>query len=153
MAIFSRRKFYANAVALANTLVGTQTTAGTLYGVNSKLHVITVNNSIAIRANLVTDSGMLGGVIESIVEEINPLAYFTTGSTVTNQANIFIVTDKHIDSTDLQHRIRQIGANTSATRLTATTFTYANTSIISAGGNSIDISGTQVVEGTSFTVL
>jgi hypothetical protein len=136
----------------ANTLVGTQTTVGTLYGVNSKLHVITVNNSVAIRANLIPDSGYTGGVIESIVEEVNPLAYYTTGSTITNQANIFIVTDKHVSSTDLQHRIRQIGANAAATRLTATTFTYANTSIISASGNSIDISGTQVVEGTSFTV-
>lgn len=152
MATFDKRKFYANAVALANTLVGTQTTAGTLYGVNAKLHVITVNNSIAIRANLVTDSGILSGVVESIVDEVNPLAYFTTGSTATNQANIFIVTDKHISSTDLQHRIRQIGANSAATRLTSTTFTYANTSIISGGGNSVDISGTQVVEGTSFTV-
>lgn len=137
----------------ANTLVGTQTTAGTLYGVNAKLHVITVNNSIAIRANLVTDSGLTGGVIESIVDELNPLAYFTTGSTVTNQANIFIVTDKHVSSADIQHRVRQLGANTAATRLTATTFTYANTAIRSTGGNLIDVSGTQVVEGTSFTVL
>jgi hypothetical protein len=153
MAIFSRRKFYANAVALANTLVGTQTTAGTLYSVNAKLHVITINNSIAARGNLVLDAGILDGVIESVINEVNPLAYFTTGSTVTNQANIFIVTDKHISSSDLQHRIRQIGANTAATRLTGTTFTYANTSIISAGANSVDISGTQVVEGTSFTVL
>ena len=56
MAIFSRRKFYANAVALANTLVGTQTTAGTLYGVNAKLHVITINNSVAVRGNLVLDA-------------------------------------------------------------------------------------------------
>lgn len=137
----------------ANTLVGTQTTAGTLYGVNAKLHVITVNNSIAIRANLVTDSNFTSGVIESIVDELNPLAYFTTGSTVTNQANIFVVTDKHISSADMQHRIRQLGANAAATRLTSTTFTYANTAIRSAGGNLIDISGTQVVEGTSFTVL
>ncbi len=136
----------------ANTLVGTQTTVGTLYGVNSKLHVITVNNSIAIRANLVTDSGLTGGVIESIVDEVNPLAYYTTGSTATNQANIFIVTDKQVSAADLQHRIRQIGANTAATRLTSTTFTYANTAIQSASGNLIDISGTQVVEGTSFTV-
>jgi hypothetical protein len=136
----------------ANTLVGTQTTVGTLYGVNSKLHVITVNNSIAIRANLVTDSGLTGGVIESIVDEVNPLAYYTTGSTATNQANIFIVTDKQVSAADLQHRIRQIGANAAATRLTSTTFTYANTAIQSASGNLIDISGTQVVEGTSFTV-
>ena len=142
----------------ANTLVGTQTTVGTLYGVNSKLFVITVNaggstTSAPPRGNLVPDSGYTGGVIESIVDEVNPLAYYTTGSTVTNQANIFIVMDRTASASDLQHRIRQIGANTAATRIDSTTFTYANTSIISAGANSVDISGTQVVEGTSFTVL
>ena len=142
----------------ANTLVGTQTTVGTLYGVNSKLFVVTVNaggstTTTTPRGNLVPDSDFTGGVIESIVSEVNPLAYFTTGSTATNQANIFIVADRTLNAGDLQHRIRQIGANAAATRLTATTFTYANTAILSAGGNKVDISGTQVVEGTSFTVL
>lgn len=141
----------------ANTLVGTQTTVGTLYGVNSKLFVITVNaggstTSAPPRGNLVPDSGFTGGVIESIVDEVNPLAYYTTGSTVTNQANIFVVMDRVANAADLQHRIRQIGANSAATRLTTTTFTYANTAILSTGGNLIDISGTQVVEGTAFTV-
>ena len=141
----------------ANTLVGTQTTVGTLYATNSKLFVITVNaggstTDAPPRGNLVPDSGYTSGVIESIVDEVNPLAYFTTGSTVTNQANIFIVTDRTANAADLQHRIRQIGANAAATRLTSTTFTYANTAIKSAGGNLVDISGTQVVEGTSFTV-
>lgn len=134
----------------ANTVVGTQTTAGTLYGVNTNLHVITINNSRAIRGNLIPESDLTGGVIESIVSEINPLAYFVTNSTVTNQANLFVVTDVTIEATDLQHRIRQIGANTAATRLTGTTFTYANTAV---GPNQVDISGTQVVTGTSFTVL
>ena len=141
----------------ANTLVGTQTTVGTLYGVNSKLFVITVNaggstTSAPPRGNLVPDSGFTGGVIESIVDEVNPLAYYTTGSTATNQANIFVVMDRVANAADLQHRIRQIGANSAATRLTTTTFTYANTAILSSGGNLIDISGTQVIEGTAFTV-
>lgn len=141
----------------ANTLVGTQTTVGTLYGVNSKLFVITVNaggstTTTTPRGNLVPDSGFTGGVIESIVSEVNPLAYYTTGSTATNQANIFIVMDEVASAGDLQHRIRQIGANAAATRLTSTTFTYANTAILSSGGNLIDISGTQVIEGTAFTV-
>lgn len=141
----------------ANTFVGTQTTVGTLNGVNSKLFVITINaggstTSTTPRGNLVPDSGYTGGVIESIVDEVNPLAYFTTGSTATNQANIFVVTDKNVSAADIQHRVRQLGANSAATRLTSTTFTYANTSIISTGLNSVDISGTQVVEGTSFTV-
>lgn len=134
----------------ANTVVGTQTTAGTLYGVNTNLHVITINNSRAIRGNLIPESGLTGGVIESIVSEISPLAYFVTSSTVTNQANLFVVTDVTIEADDLQHRIRQIGANTAATRLTGTTFTYANTAV---GPNQVDISGTQVVTGTSFAVL
>jgi hypothetical protein len=141
----------------ANTLVGTQTTVGTLYSVNSKLFVITVNaggstTDAPPRGNLIPDSGFTSGVIESIVDEVNPLAYYTTGSTVTNQANIFIIMDRTASSADLQHRIRQIGANAAATRLTSTTFTYANTAIRSAGGNLIDISGTQVIEGTAFTV-
>jgi len=73
------------------------------------------------------------------------LAYWTTDSTVADQANIFVITDPSVHADDLQHRVRQIGSNTAATRLTGTTFTYANTSIISVG-NSVDISGTQVIE-------
>jgi hypothetical protein len=134
----------------ANTVVGTQATVGTLYAVNTNLHVITINNSKAIRGNLITESGVTGGVIESIVDEVNPLAYYTTGSTATNQANLFVITDVTIEASDLQHRIRQIGANTAATRIDSTSFTYANTAV---GPNSVDISGTQVVTGTSFTVL
>ena len=135
----------------ANTLVGTQTVVGTLYPVNSKLHVITVNaggstTATTPRGNIIPDSGYTGGVIESIIDEVAPLAYWTTDSTVADQANIFVITDPSVHADDLQHRVRQIGANTAATRLTGTTFTYANTSIISAGGNSVDVSGTQVIE-------
>ena len=136
----------------ANTLVGTQTTVGTIYPVNSRLHTITVNaggstTTTTPRGNLVPDSGLTGGVIESIIDEVAPLAYWTTGSTAADQANIFIITDKSVSADDLQHRIRQIGANTAATRLTGTTFTYANTAIPSKA-NLVDISGTQVIEGT-----
>ena len=137
----------------ANTFVGTQATVGTLYGVNTNLHVVTINAGASvgqvIRGNLVTESGVTGGVIESIVGEVNPLAYYTTGSTATNQANLFLVTDITVKAPDLQHRIRQIGANTAAVRGNVTSFTYANTAI---GPNAVDISSTQVVGGTSFTV-
>ena len=137
----------------ANTFVGTQATVGTLYGVNTNLHVVTINAGASvgqvIRGNLVTESAVTGGVIEAIVGEVNPLAYYTTGSTATNQANLFLVTDITIKASDLQHRIRQIGAGSPATRLTSTTFTYANTAV---GPNAVDISRTQVVGGTSFTV-
>ena len=55
--------------------------------------------------------------------------------------NLYLVTDETVPSSDLQHRIRQIAANTAATRLTATTFTYANTAV---SERAVDISGTVV---------
>ena len=85
----------------ANTLVGTQTVVGTLYPVNSKLHVITVNaggstSTTTPRGNIIPDSGYTGGVIESIIDEVAPLAYWTTDSTVADQANIFVNEHHHI---------------------------------------------------------
>ncbi len=65
-----------------------------------------------------------------------------TGAT----GNIHIVVDPTVTAAELQHRIRQIGANTAATRLTATTFTYANTV---TGTDTLDISGTGVYEGNA----
>ncbi len=70
------------------------------------------------------------------------MAYAVGGVSSTNAGgNLYLVTDAKVSSGDLQHRIRQIGANTAATRLTATTFTYANTAV---SERAVDISGTVV---------
>jgi hypothetical protein len=149
MAIFQKYK-----QGQGNNVVGTQTIKNTLYSSALGLHVVEIKNSVAIRGNLIAECDLVGGVVDAIISEVNPLAYVIGGVSSSNAGgNLFLVTDETVSSSDLQHRIRQIAANTAATRLTATTFTYANTSIISAGANSVDISGTQVVEGTSFTVL
>jgi hypothetical protein len=145
MASFQKYK-----VGQANTIVGTQTTAGTLYGVNTNLHVITVKNSKAFIGNVIPECGQTGGVVEAVVNEVNPLAYFVTNSTIANQANIFVVTDVTVKAGDIQHRVRQIGANSAATTSNNLTFTYANTAV---GPNQVDISGAVVTSGTSFTVL
>ena len=136
----------------ANTLVGTQTVWGTLYQVNSKLHVITVNaggstTTTTPRGNLIPDANHTGGVIESIVDEVAPLAYWTVDSTIQDQANIYVITDVSVHSDCIQHRVRQIAANVPAVRIDNTnSFTYANTAIPSAGGDLVDISGTVVAE-------
>jgi hypothetical protein len=106
------------------------------------LHVVEIKNSIAIRGNLIAETDLVGGVVDSIISEVNPLAYVVGGVSSSNAGgNLFLVTDETVSSSDLQHRIRQIAANTAATRLTATTFTYANTAV---SERAVDISGTVV---------
>ena len=125
-----------------NNVVGTQTIKNTLYGSTLGLHVVEIKNSVAIRGNLIVECDLVGGVVDSIISEVNPLAYAVGGVSSTNAGgNLYLVTDAKVSSSDLQHRIRQIGANTAATRLTATTFTYANTAV---SERAVDISGTVV---------
>jgi len=125
-----------------NNFVGTQTIKNTLYSSVLALHVVEIKNSIAVRGNLIAETDLVGGVVDAIIGEVNPLAYVVGGVSSSNAGgNLFLVTDAKVSSSDLQHRIRQIGANTAATRLTATTFTYANTAV---SERSVDISGTVV---------
>ena len=125
-----------------NNVVGTQTIKNTLYGSALGLHVVEIKNSQAIRGNLIVECDLVGGVVDSIISEVNPLAYAVGGVSSSNAGgNLYLVTDAKVSSSDLQHRIRQIAANTAATRLTATTFTYANTAV---SERAVDISGTVV---------
>jgi len=122
--------------------VGTQTIKNTLYSSALGLHVVEIKNSVAIRGNLIAECDLVGGVVDAIISEVNPLAYAIGGVSSSNAGgNLFLVTDETVPSSDLQHRIRQIAANTAATRLTATTFTYANTAV---SERAVDISGTVV---------
>jgi hypothetical protein len=142
MAIFQKYK-----QGQGNNVVGTQTIKNTLYSGTSTspilgLHVVEIKNSVAIRGNLILECDRVGGVVDAIISEVNPLAYAFGGVSSSNAGgNLFLVTDARITSSDLQHRIRQIAANTAATRLTATTFTYANTAV---SESNVDISGTVV---------
>ena len=137
MAIFQKYK-----QGQGNNVVGTQTIKNTLYSSALALHVVEIKNSVAIRGNLIAETDLVGGVVDSIISEVNPLAYVVGGVSSSNAGgNLFLVTDETVSSSDLQHRIRQIGANTAATRLTATTFTYANTAV---SERAVDISGTVV---------
>jgi len=153
-----QQKYFANGVIQGNGVVGTRTLSDTLYALNSKLVTITVNGggsttTTTPRGNILMQVDQIGGAPERIIKEVNPSAWFYS---YVHPANLYCVVGPHVSSEDLQHRIRQIGANADATSTTTggtNTFTYANTSIISSaaspGDNSQDISGTVVAEATS----
>ena len=123
---------------------GAKTTAGVVYANNCNLYLISVKTAAAAAVNLTTEDSFGAnaitdgvGVVEAIVREICPLAYFTTN---TAAGTISVVLDLAInDATALQTRIRTIGKVNGST----------TTSI---GPNAVDISGTLVVTATSFTV-
>lgn len=78
----------------------------------------------------------LGTTIEAIVDEISPLAYFTTAD---SSGIINVIMDKSIDdAAELQVRIRRIGLLPSG--------------LTDIGPNDIDISGTIVTKATTLSL-
>lgn len=124
---------------------GLACTAGTLYGLNAKLFKVVVKNTSAVAQNIQAQDDAVDEVVEQIVKEVNPLAFFVVDA---NGGVIHLVTDVLASADDLQHRIRQIGADSPAVRLTDTTFTYDTTT---TGPGSVDISGTVVTDAVSLT--
>ena len=132
-------------MAIVTRVNGLACTAGTLYGLNAKVFKITVKNTSAAAVNIQAEDDAVNETVEQIVNELNPLAFFVVDA---NGGVMHIITDVSTSATDLQHRIRQIGAATPAVRTGVSTFTYAVTAV---GPNSVDISGTVVADPTSFT--
>ena len=108
---------------------GLQATVGTLYAPNCNLWLVTVKDTGASAIDLRAEDDAVNETVEAIIQELNPLAYFTTDSAA---GTMMLVMDKAINSaSELQARIRTIGKDSGA----------ATTSI---GPNDIDISGTTV---------
>jgi len=120
---------------------GSSTKVGTLFSLNCNLYNIYVRNAsdtlIDLQPEDSYESGtesLIDGVIESIVKELNPLAWY---SGINGNGVISVVMDKAIDdAAELQTRIRRIGKD-------------ANASTTSVGPNDVDISGTRVYAATS----
>ena len=134
-----QQKYFANGVIQGNGVVGTRTLADTLYGLNSKLVIVTVNGggsttTTTPRGNVLMQVDQIGGAPELIIKEVNPSAWFYS---YVHPANLYCVVGPEVSTADLQHRIRQIGANADAVRSSVNSFTYAN------------ISGTVVAEASS----
>lgn len=118
---------------------GLRNTVGTLYQDMANLYRIAVKTTAAAAVDLRAEDDAIDEVVEAIVREINPLAFFVVDDA---SGFIFVVMDKHInDASELQVRIRRIGKNTGVT-----------TTVV--GPNAIDISGTVVQNAVtmSFTV-
>ena len=127
-------------MATVTRVNGSSTTVGTIYNPNVNLYIIQVKTTGgAANVNLQledstdsdgagADAAVVDGVVESIVKEINPLAWFTLAA---NTGFIYVVMDKAINSAaELQTRIRRIGLKSDGTT--------------AVGPNAKDISGTEV---------
>jgi hypothetical protein len=111
---------------------GSDTRVGNLYPVNCNLYNIYVyHNSSAIDLRAEDSYGgdaVIDGVIESIVKELNPLAWFADND---NSGTIRVVMDKALDDAgEIQQRIRNLSP---------------------IGVHQIDISDTTVWPATSMT--
>jgi len=109
---------------------GLQATVGTLYSPNCNLFKIQVQNNSNSNIDLRAEDDAVDEVVEVIVKELNPMAYFTVDAAT---GLIYVVMDKNInDASELQTRIRNLGS--------------------SVGANGVDVRGSDVTLGTSFTV-
>ena len=124
---------------------GLACTAGTIYPLNGKLFQVVVKNTSGTAQNIQTQDDAVDEVVEMIVKEVAPIAFFVVNG---NGGVVHLVTDVNQSAAGLQHRIRQIGATSPATSTDGNvTFTYAVTSLLT--GN-VDISGTTVTDAVTF---
>lgn len=118
---------------------GLKATVGTLYAPNCNLWLITVKDTGASAIDLRDEDDAVNETVEAIIQELNPLAYFTTDSAA---GTMMVVMDKTINSaSELQTRIRRIGKDADPATTT------------SIGPNDIDISGTTVQDVAPTTAL
>ena len=104
---------------------GSNTQVGTMYTPNCNLYVIYVMNASNSAVDLQTQdsygvNAVVNGAIEVIVDELNPLAWYTPAD---NSGKMYVVLDKKEDegsidntamATELTTRIRRLSANSYA---------------------------------------
>lgn len=109
---------------------GLQTTVATLYKPNCNAYLITVKNAAATAIDLQGEDDAVDEVVEMIVREISPLAYWLPADT---SGKIHVIMDKSInDAVELRTRIRNMGT--------------------AVGANGIDVTGTTVAAASSITI-
>jgi hypothetical protein len=129
-------------MATVTRVNGSDTKVGNLYSPNCFAYLITVKNTSNTAIDLQTEdtyggNAVIGGVIESIVDEINPKAWYAPADST---GKIHVILDMNMgDASELQVRIRRIGKPTGS-------------AVTTVGPNSIDISGTTVVAASSITI-
>jgi len=113
-------------------------TVGVQHETGCHCYLLTVQNASNAAIDLRAEDDAVNEVVEALIMDLNPLAYFVTDS---NAGTVMLIMDKNFnDHTSLQVRIRRIGIDDGAT----------TTSI---GPNDIDISGSDVLPVRSLGAL
>ena len=110
-------------------VVGLNATAGTLYSVNAKAYLVTVQNASNSNIDLRAEDDAVDEAVEMIVKELNPLMYLVTDS---NAGTIHVIMDERSNAADMQARIRNLGT--------------------AVGPNDVDVTGSDVVAASAIAV-
>lgn len=132
---------------------GSATKVGVLYNVNSNLYLITAKIASGTAIDLQNEDSYIDastqladGVLEAIVKEINPLAYWSPAD---SSGNIHVVMDKAInDATELRTRIRRVIGVRNITGTTNGTTTLTSASAIATMVGAV-VSGSGIPAGTT----
>ena len=136
-------------MATVTRVAGTQANVGILYSPNCNIYLFTIKKADGEAIDLRSDDGstsvagvnsvLINSVVEQVVKEFNPLAYFITN---TSAGTMHMVLDKNQNSaSELQVQLRRIGLDQSK---------IDGSTII--GPNETDISASTVVAASSITV-
>lgn len=136
---------------------GSATKVGTLYDLNANLYLITVKIAGGTAIDLQTEDSyinattqMADGVLEAIVKEINPLAYWSPAD---NSGKIHVVMDQAInDADELRTRIRRAVGYRVVTATTNSTTTLAYTSAIATMLGAV-VTGPGIPAGTTVATV
>jgi hypothetical protein len=115
-----------------------QTTVGNVYSPNCNAYLFTIIADDSSIIDLRAEDDAVNEVVEQVVKEFNPLAYFITND---NSGTMHMILDKNQNNRDeLQIQLRRIGLDPAPATTT------------SIGPNDIDISQSTVEEASSITI-
>ena len=140
-------------MATVSRVHGSNTQVGTLYNPNANLFKIAVKTSAPAAVDLQTEdsyglNAVVYGVIEAIVDELNPLIWFTPAAT---SGYIHVILDiKNDSASELQTRIRRVTGQRDITGTTNATTTLTTTA---ATNVTLPRAGTLVSTGNDLSVF
>lgn len=110
-------------MATVTRVHGSGTEVGTLYNQNVNLYIIQVKTALLANVDLRAEDsnggdGKIDGIVEVILKEISPLAWFTKND---NSGLMYVVMDKAINNAEeLKTRIIRLGTSSDITGTTVT---------------------------------
>ena len=113
-----------------------QTTVGTMYSPNCNVYLFTIKEGDGSAIDLRAEDDAINEVVEQVVKEFNPMAYFITDDA---SGKMHMVLDKNQNTaSELQIQLRRIAGSVDDGS--------------TVGPNAIDIAGSTVAAASSITV-